>query len=566
MRYWYRVIARNSAGASEHSNVIGPVAATCRTLVDECRDVSLAMKTEGKVSPTGENARTVQEDCHRLALQPGAAIVYRVPGPISAWRLYSFASNKTPVVVAISQDGTSYQPTQTDTHAFPSAQTVYGYATPTLLSGAVDDRGWTYLRIAVPDEPKEERKSDPPPEKTGQQPLFEISRVEIEYDQAKSEAAAPPRKAQPAQLNSSIFIDSNRSLDVALNSIDQAARRGERQLNVVVTILVDLTAELRIKSFGGASSPDFKFRPCNDAMRAALKEKLHQVFARMAQHNMGIFLLPHIDAGGKVRQWRNWVDFDPLVSYNGYSYTELMLGTIADALEESVTPSTRIELALSGEMGTSLFRYPESYRTIVRQLRDRSKLKQLKVGISLNHGGIAGSNNPTGVPDIQLSDDERRQLQSLIDECDFVGMSFYAPVSISPTSDDFVVGIDRFMNEFKEYGLAVPTTTPMHFSEVGIGGRSARSATLDPAQAVQAPWEGTANPRENPWSQEPMRKLRRQYHQALLEFLADQPAKWRVSGAFFWSMGSWDPLGHGQPQFADSGIVAAIEEHNRRVP
>ena len=47
-------------------------------------------------------------------------------------------------------------------------------------------------------------------------------------------------------------------------------------------------------------------------------------------------------------------------------------------------------MALSGEMGTSLFRYPESYRTVVRQLRTAPELKQLKIGISLNHGGIAG--------------------------------------------------------------------------------------------------------------------------------------------------------------------------------
>ena len=125
-------------------------------------------------------------------------------------------------------------------------------------------------------------------------------------------------------------------------------------------------------------------------MRNELKEKLQQVFARMVKHDMAIYILPHIDAGGKVRQWRNWVNFDPLESYAGYTYADLLLGTIADALAEAATPNTHIEMALSGEMGTSLFRYPESYRTVVRQLRSRPQLKQLKLGISLNHGGIAG--------------------------------------------------------------------------------------------------------------------------------------------------------------------------------
>jgi hypothetical protein len=63
-----------------------------------------------------------------------------------------------------------------------------------------------------------------------------------------------------------------------------------------------------------------------------------------------------------------------------------------------------------------------------------------------------------------------------------------------------------------------------------------------------------------------MRSLRRQYHNALLQFLATQPAQWRVSGVFVWSMGSWDPVGLSQPEFADPEIIATIEKHNRAVP
>ena len=62
-----------------------------------------------------------------------------------------------------------------------------------------------------------------------------------------------------------------------------------------------------------------------------------------------------------------------------------------------------------------------------------------------------------------------------------------------------------------------------------------------------------------------MQDLRRQYHRALLEFLAKQPARWHVSAAFFWSMGSWDPQGMRHPTFADPEIAAAIELHNQKV-
>lgn len=389
----------------------------------------------------------------------------------------------------------------------------------------------------------------------------------LRCESANPDVAAPQSSAKKAvQLSASVFVDSWHPLDETLQAIDAAAQRGERQINVVVTILVDLTDDLKVKSFGDIG-PDGEYKPFNSAMRKELKEKLRSVFARMVKNGMAIYILPHIDAGGKVKQWRNWVNFDPLQSHAGFTYADLLLGTIADALEEAAAPNTHIEIALSGEMGTSLFRYPESYRTIVRQLRARHQLKKVKLGISVNHDGIAGQRNPTGAEDLILSDAKRQQMQALIDDCDFVGMSFYAPITVSPTPDDFVRGIDRFMGEFKLYGLSVQTNTPMHFSEVGIGGRGLRKGEdPNPSKAVKTPWEGTAIPRDNPWRDESMRSLRRQYHSALLQFLARQPARWRVSAAFEWSIGSWDPVSHGQPEFADPEIIAAIEQHNRAVP
>ncbi|MEX0641861.1 MAG: cellulase family glycosylhydrolase [Pirellulales bacterium] len=563
-QYWYRVVARNMAGESEPSNITGPVVVDCRTLVDECRDLSLTAATEGDVSPVSENARTVQEDCHRLALRPGSAVTYHVEKPISRWSIYAFAPGETTLAIETSTDGKSFQPAKAERKAFPSSQSVYSYSTPILFRGKGGGGNATYLRMALRETPVEEKSQNESRSTKKPEPATaEISRVEIEFDRLANRAPAPePAAKKAAQLNSSIFID-GRPLNNTLATIDAAAARGERRLNVVVTILVDLTEDLRIKSFGSFSGSRFAYEPYDDAMREELKAKLRQVFARMVTHNMAISILPHIDAGGRVRQWRNWVDFDPLESYSGYTYDDLMIGTIANALAETAREATEIEMALSGEMGTSLFLYPESYRTIVRRLRERPELKKLKIGISLNHGGIAGRGNPTGAKEIRLSDDMRQQMQSLIEDCDFIGMSFYAPVSVSPTPDDFVRGIERFMGEFQQYGLSVPTTKPMQFSEVGIGGRRARSVAVEPAKAAETPWEGTANPRDNPWAPPPMHELRREYHDALLRFLAEQPARWPVSAAFLWSMGSWDPLGHGRSEFADAEIMAAIEKHNR---
>ena len=88
---------------------------------------------------------------------------------------------------------------------------------------------------------------------------------------------------------------------------------------------------------------------------------------------------------------------------------------------------------------------------------------------------------------------------------------------------------------------------------------------MTPEQAAEMPWDGSGSPRSNPWQTDSMKKFRRQYHDALLEFLETQPAQWRVTGAFFWSTGSWDPWGHSHPAFTDEGISAEIERHNRSV-
>ena len=569
--YRYAVTARNAAGESKQSNVRALVKVKCRTLVDECRDLSLLDAIEGDISIATENARTVQEDCHRLAMQPGSAVVYRVKPPMSKLRIYSFVRDASAELnVSVSPDGREYRPLATRRQAFESGQTVYGYLMPVLIEADSDTADAEYVRIAAPRSSAEPETRDDNAKHKPSLPRVEISRVEIEYDRLDDEAnrgSQPERTSSKAAtpVNGSIFVDSQQPIAATLATIDKAAERGDRRLNVVVSILVDLTEDLRIKTYGGYRGRGRRYQPFDAAMLGQLNAELRRVFSRMREHDMDIFILPHIDAGGRVRTWRNWVDFDPLVAYGGATYERLMIDSIANALAETVDEETKIELALSGEMGTSLFRYPESYRKIIRRLRERPNLKQLKIGISLNHGGISGQGNPTGVEDIVLDGNQRAEMQSLIDECDFVGMSFYRPVRAEPTPADFVRGIEHFMGEFREHGLSVPTSKPMHFSEVGIGGgHDDNDQASDPAEAVKTPWSGSGDPRTNPWRDPAMRRLRRQYHQALLDFLTQQPAPWHVSAAFFWSTGSWDPQGLRHPEFADPEIMAAIRRHNQK--
>jgi len=94
--YCYRLIARNEAGGSQPSKVLGPVAMRCRTLVDELPNLSRTYRKGGKLELRTNGARDYKEDCHRLWGAPGAWIAYHVPGRIIAVRAYAFGEQSEP--------------------------------------------------------------------------------------------------------------------------------------------------------------------------------------------------------------------------------------------------------------------------------------------------------------------------------------------------------------------------------------------------------------------------------------------------------------------------------------
>jgi hypothetical protein len=94
----YRLIARNEAGLSKPSAVLGPVKIRCGTLVDELRNLSRTYRQSGKLELRSNDARNYKEDCHRLWGAPGAWIAYKVPGRIIAARVYAFGEQGEPAL------------------------------------------------------------------------------------------------------------------------------------------------------------------------------------------------------------------------------------------------------------------------------------------------------------------------------------------------------------------------------------------------------------------------------------------------------------------------------------
>ena len=86
---------------------------------------------------------------------------------------------------------------------------------------------------------------------------------------------------------------------------------------------------------------------------------------------------------------------------------------IVEALEETVTKKTKVELALTGEMGKTIFAYPDSYMKIIDDLRTKSKIKHLKLGPSINFNEVAGRHFVT--------QETRELVQKLFKKSDFLG-------------------------------------------------------------------------------------------------------------------------------------------------
>jgi hypothetical protein len=108
--YFYRVIARNVAGASAPSNVIGPLRPDRRWLVDELFDLSLADATSTNITIDQAYAHTAYLEDIALARRAdpakSATLVYGVPGGVRSFLLNVFEAQVAPKFFARNARGT----------------------------------------------------------------------------------------------------------------------------------------------------------------------------------------------------------------------------------------------------------------------------------------------------------------------------------------------------------------------------------------------------------------------------------------------------------------------------
>lgn len=127
-QWFYRIRASNSAGASEPSNVVGPVPVSHATLVDELAGFSKIHAHSGALEIESRDCRSAMEDAHRLGGTAGSALIYKVGSPLTQAKVCVFFPKAlADLKFSLSMDGQTFRPISAERKDFPFAAGDYGY-------------------------------------------------------------------------------------------------------------------------------------------------------------------------------------------------------------------------------------------------------------------------------------------------------------------------------------------------------------------------------------------------------------------------------------------------------
>lgn len=112
-----------------------------------------------------------------------------------------------------------------------------------------------------------------------------------------------------------------------------------------------------------------------------------------------IHITPHIDPHEHTPDgkglWRNVVKFDPSTRYGpdqgtAFSYEDVLLKPVAEALNNVVNNKITVEMAMSAESGLSVWSYPRAYAGLMQRTKARiTKAKHVGAGVSFNYDKVS---------------------------------------------------------------------------------------------------------------------------------------------------------------------------------
>ncbi|CAL8461829.1 g1360 [Coccomyxa elongata] len=315
-----------------------------------------------------------------------------------------------------------------------------------------------------------------------------------------------------------------------------------------------------------------------------------------------IAVAPHLDDGLGYGGWRNGLLFDPMKKYGNYSYTDIMLNPLADALAQSATSSTKIYFAMQGEMSATVFYFPGSYVKLLPVLRRRLSAgsvssSNIKLGVSTNFDKLCGcvlqdmvdpsqylQQFPAAFAPLKSSFD-LTSLSTLYSSVDFIGISAYPSLTPNFTTNQIESATQQFDLEVKEFGINLKDLIfnkgkELFWNEYGVGGGSSQDGNTPAktaAQAAATPFFGVFGAytrARDPWQTPEVRNYNHYFYRKTLEYLDSRGSctgcQYRVDGVFIWNDASWDVQAvypestTSEGSYRDTYLVNLFNQHNAR--
>ena len=146
--YYYRVVARNAAGVSAPSNVVGPVRIQDVVLVDELNSYLNIRERGGSLTLETANPRPYKEDVHRLRGTEGSWLTYHVAQPLRSFKVLAFMeAEQKDLEFYLSADGHRFDLVKPKVSPLPTAVNPYGYKLPIEYEITSPDSNQYFIKV-----------------------------------------------------------------------------------------------------------------------------------------------------------------------------------------------------------------------------------------------------------------------------------------------------------------------------------------------------------------------------------------------------------------------------------
>lgn len=408
------------------------------------------------------------------------------------------------------------------------------------------------------------------------------------------------------------------------DSVNRAAKFGNTRINFVPThYWVDSRSDGTVDSYCYMNPAADRCLTFTQEAVDSFRIGMELCFRRAVELGMDIALVPHLDDGGKSAAWRNGLVFSPTEKKNGFSYMDVMINPMADALAATIKPTTKIWLAMQGEMSATIMRFPMAYhdaiepiyQRITQGVKPRPPRANIKIGVSFNFNKLDTANGDGVTPGSatrrgsssfisalfagggrgrrKLAGDQvlgprvagidYPSLMVLLNAVDFIGISSYAALEPDFNTNELQNAAFQFFQEFAAVGVDLASLISargieFHYSEYGLGGgvsiNGNRPARTE-GEAAHTPFYGvwgSYSSRTDPWRTPKVREYLRTFYQRTLEWLGRGGGPtYPVHACFLWGMGSWDVLAinpestTSEGTYYDPVVASMITAHNARV-